>query len=216
TILPATDMGEDLAKFARAFDSVTAFFKGAVTSARPSFHIKNLMGNLLLMRMAGVPYLEQADAMRKAISVIVGKHPQAKEIMAEFMKHGLQGQTIFADFSVMPARLAKHLTDVLEAQTGGLTAKIKTIVFPRTARGVEKIFAGARWVGEQVDTMSRLAAFIHFMEKGMTPDQAARLVREALFDYGLLTRTERTLRRYVVPFYTWVRNALPRSLSALL
>jgi GNAT superfamily N-acetyltransferase len=62
---------------------------------------------------------------------------------------------------------------------------------------------------ERVENSARMGTFIGGLEKGMTPEKAADLVRDIHFDYGELTKAERKLRNYVAPFYTFTARNVP-------
>jgi len=67
-----------------------------------------------------------------------------------------------------------------------------------------------------MDTYSRLATWLHFRDKGFADRQAANLVRKYLFDYSRLTPLERgVVRRFILPFLSWTRFAIPRSVATI-
>lgn len=63
-----------------------------------------------------------------------------------------------------------------------------------------------RKINSAVENNARLALFIDQMAKHGDPEQAARTVKEALFDYGDLTAVERKVFRNVMGFYTFTRK----------
>lgn len=73
------------------------------------------------------------------------------------------------------------------------------------AKNLGPIRAG-RKVNSAVENNARLALFIDGMKKHGDPEQAARTVKEALFDYGDLTPVERKVFRNVMGFYTFARK----------
>jgi hypothetical protein len=209
---------EEFRELARAYDTAMGLFKGAVTSMRPSFHLINTLGNMVLMRMAGIRYPEQVKALGRAVSILTGAHPEADTIMRWFREDGLEGMGMFADTRRVSERLVQQIEDYMDRTVGGFKGKLKAVLWPRAASTLERVtgMAAARHFGEFEDTLMRLAAYTHFLEKGMTREQAARLVRAYMGDYRALTPTERWSRHWIMPFYTWAKFAAGRSLSALL
>ena len=64
-------------------------------------------------------------------------------------------------------------------------------------------------IGDETETITRLAHFIDKLEKGFGLDEAAAQVRLYHVDYKDLTTVERNLFRRVAPYYTYMRKNLP-------
>jgi len=69
--------------------------------------------------------------------------------------------------------------------------------------------------GSFLEDNRRLAFFTRRLKEGDTFEEAAYTVNKALFDYNDLTNTERNIRRWAVPFYTWYRKNLPYQVGRL-
>ena len=82
------------------------------------------------------------------------------------------------------------------------------------AKNLAPIRAG-RKINSAVENNARLALFIDQMAKHGDPEQAARTVKEALFDYGELTPIERKVFRNVMGFYTFARKNTALQAKAL-
>ncbi|MEM3145989.1 MAG: hypothetical protein QW838_02895 [Candidatus Nitrosotenuis sp.] len=68
-----------------------------------------------------------------------------------------------------------------------------------------------------IEDMGRLTVFINGLRLGHSPRVAADLVNRALFDYGHgLSRIEARVARRVLPFYSFLRFAIPAVLGAAL
>ena len=66
------------------------------------------------------------------------------------------------------------------------------------------------------DTFFRINVFAKAMENGSTPEQALKLARESLYDYGSLTKFERKWLSKGLLFYTfWSRNLLQTGINVL-
>lgn len=66
-----------------------------------------------------------------------------------------------------------------------------------------------------VDDTSRMAFYIDLRRQGMSAAEAAKTVKEALFDYADLTEFEQSLRK-LIPFYTFMSRNLQLQTWALL
>lgn len=71
-----------------------------------------------------------------------------------------------------------------------------------------------RALGSMVEHNARIAHYIHQLDAGFTPADAARSVRQTLFDYGDLTAVERRLKM-ASRFYTFMRKNTAFQLWAL-
>lgn len=195
--LVATD--EAVQAALRIYDKMLGTFKGMVTSVRPAFHAKNLIGNIFLARFGGVPYSRMPELYTRAASNILRK----SDLYEEFRRVGLEGQGIFRDVMV-PEALRRRAEDILNAAIGGPKKKITFLANPLRA---------GRATGEFVDTWSRFAVYLHFRSKGLDPRQAAMRVRESLLDYSMLTPFEKTFVRRALPFYAWMRLSIPQVIA---
>lgn len=64
----------------------------------------------------------------------------------------------------------------------------------------------SRMLNQGIEDNQRLAMFMDGLEKGYGPEESARLVREALFDYSDLTGFEIDTVRMASRFYSWIRK----------
>jgi hypothetical protein len=74
---------------------------------------------------------------------------------------------------------------------------------------------GGRALGEQIENHAKLTNFVAWMERGLTPQQAALRVQRALFDYSQLAPFERDVMRRLFPFYTWTSKNLRHQIEQL-
>ena len=71
-------------------------------------------------------------------------------------------------------------------------------------------------INSQQENISRLAAYLQFLEKGYAPRDAARSVLHAFGDTRALTDFERTVMANVIPFYGWYKYSIPFQLTKAL
>lgn len=70
---------------------------------------------------------------------------------------------------------------------------------------------------EHIEKFYRTSYFINGLRSGLSPDDAAKLVDETLFNYqGSLTLFERRVMKRLAPFYSFQRNAIPLVLKSML
>jgi hypothetical protein len=70
-----------------------------------------------------------------------------------------------------------------------------------------------RQAAQRVEDSARMGTFIGMLERGMTPEQAADVVRDIHFDYGELTKFEKNVRNVAMPFYTFSARNIPLQLK---
>jgi hypothetical protein len=63
-------------------------------------------------------------------------------------------------------------------------------------------------VGTSLEDGRRFAAWVAYMEQGMSPYQAKLTVDKVLFDYATLTPFERQTMVRVIPFYSYLKNSI--------
>lgn len=185
------DATNQLLKF---YDGALGIWKGTVTSIFPSFHIRNLTGNLWNMYLGGF------------------KNP-AKLLDAAEIQRG-------KELVVGGQKITRDLLETLGiTQTGQFGADVPKILETALGKGnklnnLNPLKAG-RAVGTVLEDNSKVAFFLDRMAKGDTIQQAAAQTRKYLFDYNQLTDFERNVMRRVVPFYTWMRKNVPLQLEQL-
>ena len=116
---------------------------------------------------------------------------------------------VMADTEYNYARLyiAAVRGGVLETQTAALTE-------PGAYQWFSKINGGQEMV-EYLSLRKRAGLFLTLVEGGMTPEQAAKGVVKALYDYKYsVTSAEGGIMRYVAPFWTWQKNAQRQTYGA--
>lgn len=60
-----------------------------------------------------------------------------------------------------------------------------------------------------IDDINRGSAFIAKMQQGFVPEEAAKIVRMAQYDYGSMSQFEKSVMRRLMPFYSWTKNNIP-------
>lgn len=185
----------------------------SIALATPAFHMRNFLGNIWLNIADGMfnplRYTQAAALLFNKLDNVelAGRKIPANVVLKWFEDYGLKGQGMFREVA-RERKLteeAKKALDILERSGFG-----KVMYFVRHP------FTASRELGENVDTLSRLANFLHHLDQGFDPRTAAQLTRNALFDYSELTPAEKQIKKWLIPFYTWKRKAIPKMVEKLI
>lgn len=189
---------EVLKGFLDTHDKILNLWKKWTLGVFPSYHSRNILGNIWNNYLGGVHS--------------PGPYIQATKI-----------QTKLAQKGVLSAK-EKAIVEAAEklgVLNRGWYAKEVTLNTPENAFDVfQKLGAvpekAMKALGQPIENNARLAHFIDKVNKKMSYAEAASSVKKYLFDYGDLTSFEKNVLRRVMPFYTWTRKNLPLQLEALL
>ena len=199
--------------FLEQYDWATRWFKSWTLSLFPSYHIRNKVGNLWNNFVMGVDIKSYKDALKFQTGITAGE------------KGWIEG--VYLSGTRKKERISyEQLRNMVEEYgvtgRGLFTADIETSLIAEMGQAKwltlsadnKAILIGKR-VGEAVENNARLANFIDGLRKGLTPADAAKRVKKALFDYGDLTKTEQEVFKRIFPFYTWTRKNIPYQLEMM-
>jgi len=215
-----TNTDEAVNAFTRNWDNITNTWK-AVVLATPTFSMRNLAGGIFLNAADGVinpgRYAQATALMIEAGAgfgkgvlreiELAGRRVPAKVVWEWFEDAGLPGQGMYRSM-IREMSLTQEAQRTISALEHGGLGKVAYIA--------RHPFQSLREFGEAGDTWNRLTNFLHHLDQGLGPAEAARLTRLAQFDYGQLTPFERQIKRWGIPFYPWRRFVLPRLVERLL
>jgi hypothetical protein len=193
------------------YDKVMRIVKSGMTAWNPAFHPRQLAGNIFLNLIDGLfdptIYAVAEKVLRgKPVSIDIGGKAVSGELLRRlFETYGLAGQGFVRQFEY-PQPLLKQA--VQEAEDIGITAATKQ-------GRLRRLMGIPTRLGVYEDSLARMANFIYNLKRGMSPTQAAEHTREVLYDYGALTDKEQFIRRYLVPFYAWMRFNTPAMLRLM-
>lgn len=197
-----------------AVNDVLRWWRGMATIARPSFHIRNLVGGVWNNMIVGVGPEDyamvrtHAMAIRKALKAgddlhtAIGKLP--KKVQPYF--EAAWQENVLSGFATTEFR--KLLTD--EQRTRWAWAKVWDI----------DDFALTRYGGkfmESIEDFLRMSAFVRWYDPAdPATARVAREMTEAVhFNYTNLTPFETSVKQ-IVPFFVWQRRNLPLQISQLI
>lgn len=193
----------DLGMLLRGYDKGLNFFKGSVTVLFPAFHARNAISNVLQLFLdIGVAAFDPR------------RHKQAVNIM-----RGATGDLV----TDLGSKLSYDDIRKLARQKGVLTERVTAIDIDISLGKLPKVGTGAlgaparagRKVGRAIEGEARMVSFIENLRRGFEPDEAARRVKEFIFDYDNLSSFEKDFMRRVVPFWTWTSKNIALQLKGL-
>ncbi|UOF81946.1 hypothetical protein [Caudoviricetes sp.] len=203
----------------KPIDAMTRYFKVANTIPYPSFHVRNMIGDVFMGAMDGVKTKDYMRVLagwknRATSKLTIGGEKRAyRDIVSDYEKNVSSG----AFFDAEITNLSKHELDG-KGFVAGLTTPTS---YPSTLRKLS----------EKREDFARFVHFVHALDEEMTHnlkkyassetayDQAINAaifrVNKYKFDYGALTKFEKSVMKRGMPFYTYVRKAAPTMAEAL-
>lgn len=188
----------------RTFDQVQNWWKAQALVA-PSYHVRNLAGNMWNNFLGGVkglrPYVEAGQIQSgKPVQFTddIGRLWDNARIMEAAKKSGVINEGWYA----------KDIDVALSSEFEGNSWNPLKQNFG--------LYKANRQAGTVFENNSRLAHFIQRLKEGSTIDDAALSVKKYLFDYADLTTTEKEIFKRALPFYTWTRKNIPLQIEKLI
>ena len=132
---------------------------------------------------------------------IFGIPYNGKQLLADSRKFG-----IMRDMNISTIDFERNLKDILQTELNILTRSPKE-------QAIKTLMGGAlKYVNypTHVENFFRMQGFISFIKQGYRPEEAAKLVEKAFFDYNHgLAAFERQVIRRIIPFYSYQRFVAP-------
>jgi hypothetical protein len=202
--------------FLKSIVSTTKAFKLLNTITFPAYHVKNFLSDIMMSSMDGVTpnkYGEIVNAFihkNTAKLTVGGERIPFSKIHRSYLDNAAGGY---------------FNTELNYAKTGHILEQRPGEI----ARTAGNVVAQA---GEKRENFGRLTHYWHALDeeygfqlkKGVPKEQAwknaeksaTERVNKYLFDYNALTPTEKKIRAYGIPFYTFARKAAPMLTEAML
>lgn len=174
----------------QVFDRAQGYWKTAVT-ATPGFHVRNLVGDTNNAFMADTT----AHAYRMAATLLKAKATRNKQQRTTLNVRDTTPTVTVGGRRYTRRQLLREAERVGAIDQGFMAAEIAS----QANRSPGRIMRAFQYR----EDLPRLATYISARERGMSPERAANHVAWHHFDYGDLTATERNIRRYGIPFYTF-------------
>ena len=214
----------ELSAFWRAFAKWTGYFKTSVTVPFPGFHVRNMIGDVFMGLLDGVPLRTYHELLSKAERANVWHKPTSftiapgismswDELVDSYQKHALAGGYYNAEL--------------------GSRFGVRSVLnrLPPKVAGTAEVL-GPRNMSELREDFGRLGHFLHALREEASSragkraagnpqkvldeavEAAVYRVNHYKYDYSALTATEKKLK-IALPFYTFTRKSLPTLLESL-
>ncbi len=236
---------EALARMDRAFagskwpilDEALSLFKEGQLLAIPRFHIVNVIEDTTKMAASGMNdprrFLQADDVINAHVkgSDVVARSPGGRSFTADQLRamgseNGFFDSPTAYDFSFDAAGKAPSVFSEAAEKAAGISKPKRLLnrAIQDPARVAGEAFRdattlGARRLGQKFarghDTRARMALFIDRLAKGDSPNAAAKVVSDTLFDMGVQSPFMRGAKR-IAPFAPYTirsAKALPRLIA---
>lgn len=195
--------------FMKAYSALQGTWKKLALFS-PGYHIRNVAGNFWNNYVAGMNPAQlvkySGEAVDEVKNFLKGKE---SELFKEYRSQGLSSTGLNqVEFGKGLSVSEKGIEDTIKLR--GSSGKEKAL------QRLKQPFKTSQELGEVGDQVSRFALYKWARDKGMSPEQAADKVKEALFDYTALTPFEQNIMRNIVPFYSWSRKNIPFQIKKLI
>lgn len=188
----------------KVYDLLLGVWKKITLVPIPSYHLRNIAGNIWMNFLGGV------------------SNPKSYMIARELLRDGTEGSIKTAAGNTFTYNELRRLAEIEGiTQKGWFTTEIEQVLkdtLPRTGSKIDNVVGIKQGIAVQrwVENASRYAHFVEKINHGYSPQQAAESVRRFLFDIDNLTEFEKTTMRRIFPFYAWSRHNIPLELEALI
>jgi hypothetical protein len=201
------------------------------------FHKKRILGGWFIPRLEyvvmngiGLPFIASQQIGARATAAALAENVAHNSIIngivrnANHFGHRFAGRNVGEEVLVLPSG-TMYSTDELTEMATGLGVLQSQVSVEAARRGVDELFGPDHLLQNLrrtidstpemtlglVDAMEqrfRTSVFINRLRAGDAPQEAGRLARESLFDFGSLTKSDRDYWRKMFLFWTFQRKNL--------
>jgi hypothetical protein len=203
---------EGINAFIKAFDTAQSWWKRTTLFSAP-YHLRNAMGAMFNNYVGGMNPVSLAKYTKEGYQNVYNAVVKGEEspLFREFREQGLGSSSLSGiEFARTGEDAEKAIEKTVKKRSqfdgtlgGRVKAELKELKNPLNA------FETSREFGDFIDQTNRFAMYKWARDKGFSPEQAAKKVREVQFDYSRTTPLEREVATRFIPFYRWMRNNLP-------
>jgi len=188
---------EEIKVAIKGFDYIQNIWKAQALVA-PSYHIRNIAGNLWNNFLAGTNPFMYGKAMAMQLNPT-----KYTKVIDEMKQLGVIDQGWYAK------DIAEHVINQVKG-----VRNVKVGLNPLSMQNY--VFKGNRAIGSAIENNARIAHYLDRVSKGDSKFKAAESVKKFLFDYGDLTPAEKNIFKRIFPFYTWTRKNIPLQLGQMI
>lgn len=192
---------EAIKNFLRLWDGATSWWKMFNTIVNPGFHVRNAVSNVWqagVLAGANNPstWMKAMVALKDASKAAhVGKYT-AEEAIEIAKRNGI----------IRGGFVGREIGDAIDRIVNPSSNPL-SLKGPIARKGGDAM--------QSIENVARTSLFFDGLEKGFDVQTAINRTKKYLFDYGDLSKTEKTLMRRLIPFYTWTRKSVPLAFEAL-
>ena len=191
----ANGLPKAASRILKYYDIMQNTFKTSHTILFPAFHIRNGISNKAAMAATvGLHQVFDPSIMRNAYKIMngVGDFTIKDRNGRHYTRQQLTN--LFEALDITPKQAMQ-----VEMVGGGRAVFDKIPVLKQWEKG-------GQWIGKKIENYDRAQYFLIMLKNGHGPDEAARLMKQVLFDYSDLSVTERELIKRLIPFWAWTRK----------
>jgi len=161
----------------------------------PATHSRNIMSNSILLDLSGVSHARQA----KLLPRVARDYLRKGKVYQQAVKHGAIGDEFVG------GEIARIRDTYLKG--GGSNLE-------RLMRVVKKPFQKAADIYQAEEQLAKMIKFTDMLERGATPEVAAREAQKWLFNYSRVPKFVEGAK-HIAPFATFTYKAIPRVAEAI-
>ncbi|HPQ42939.1 MAG TPA: hypothetical protein PKZ42_01830 [Syntrophales bacterium] len=210
---------EELKVITKTFDTVQNWWK-AQALISPSYHIRNVAGNIWNNYLANVNPLDYLKATGMQTAPKIKNFLDKKGFVKLSSKMDRYTRDVAESINEMKKLgvidegwYAKDIGEEVIARVKGVK-NWKQGVNPLSQQNYA--FRTNKAVGSAIENNARIAHYLSKTASGLSPEKAAESVKKYLFDYGDLTGFEKNILKRAMPFYTWTSKNIPLQLENII
>lgn len=206
------------ADLVRTFDRLTNLFKTANTIYFPGFHIRNLVSDIFMGAFDGVKSKDYEQIFKAMMKRESSHLPLAGGQMkfTDFLDSYYNNAASAGFFDTELNRFTRQSPN--DFQTTGFMDALSPSNIKHVPTALRSLSTKREDFGRMVHYYHALnEEYAHQLSRGLSKERALRNAEEVSlsrvnkfkFDYNALTKTEQSIKRFGVPFYTYMRKAAP-------
>jgi len=196
------EIGQDVNAIVGAKEVAFAGYKKALSAWKygkvvlnPATHVRNMMSNSMLLDLSGVNHIKQLQLMPGVMKDYLAKGKNYRLAL----EHGAIGGEFVG------SEVSKIRDTYLKGQGGNINRWLNVLKTP---------FKQAGTVYQAEEQIAKMVKFTDMMQRGATPEMAAKEAQKWLFDYSKVPKIIEGAKQ-LAPFITFTYKSIPRLAEAI-